>query len=154
MNERDIINALSDPALRRQASEAYMKTAGAFGDGVKGMAQWAGRKVVENIPEIAAALTGAVVAGAGQYALSRPRKGGKPSIDQTSMHSMDAATKRSVREAAKSGRPLSFHEEIQKAVTPALAGIADAGAKHPGKSALMAVPAGALAGLALLKHLK
>ena len=154
MNERDIIYALSDQAYRRRSSEAYVKTAGAFGEGARGMAKWVGQKVVQNAPEIAAAITGAAITGTWQYAASRPRKGGKLSLDQISTRAVDAATRSSVEQAAKDGRPLSYHEEIQKAVVPALTGIADAGAKHPGKSALMAVPAGAIAGLALLKHLK
>lgn len=154
MNELDIINALSDKEPRRQAALEFLKTS-SFGGTMKSLAEVGAQKVRENAVPIAAALGGAALAAGGQYLMSRPRDGGKkPSIDQLTTSAAQKATDSMASEAKKSRRPLSYREEVQKATAPALTGIANANTKHPGKSALVAAPFGAAAGLALLKALK
>jgi hypothetical protein len=151
MNELDIINALSDKEPRRQAALEFLKTSGVADMG-KALAEWASKGLKANAPEIGAALGGAALTGAAQYLMARPRKGGL-SIDQAGSGAALRAQKLMESEAKRDGRQLTYREEMQKAMVPALKGVADASAKYPGKSALMAASSGSLAGLALLKAL-
>jgi K+-transporting ATPase c subunit len=141
MNELTFIRALSKTAGVKDFAQAAAGTTAKY--------------VRDHAQEIGAALVGAAAAGGGQYMLSRPRDGGKRlSLDQSSTRAALRSTQALESQAKKEKRPLTYREELQSAVTPAMARVADADAKHPGKSALLAVPAGALAGLAILKALK
>lgn len=134
MNELDFIEALSDRDLTKVAGLV---------DSLKSKS-----------PEILAALVGAGVLGSGVYLSSRIGSGGKLSAEQRAARTSVEATKSMERRAKEDKRPLSFSESLLSASSKSLPGYADALTAHPVKGALLFAPAGALAGLQILKALK
>jgi hypothetical protein len=145
MNELTFLHALSNGGLQKEAG---------VGEYAKATANVLAKAIRDRAPQIGAAMIGAAAAGGGQYLMSRPRSGGRPSVDQSASRAAARATAGMAAEAKKDKRPLSFREDIQAATAPAVSAVADVGARHPGKAALLAAPAGALAGLAILKMIK
>ena len=150
MTELDFIDALSDKSLKRKtAAREFLnrvKTAG--------VSEAVTQFVHQNAHEIGAALAGAGTFVAGQYILNRGGKDGKPSAQQSFTRSIEGNQKLLERQAKKEGRGLSFREELNSALAPAVNKVSDTLAKHPGKGALLAAPAGALIGLRILKAIK
>lgn len=148
MTDYEIIEALSDSEPRKRAAEDFLKQAdiGAY-------ARAAGKILKDNAVPLAVAAGGGLATGMASYLMSRS-KDGKPSHEQKVTRELLRATEAVARDAKKEGRELTFREESQKALAPAMARMADVKAKFPGKSSLLVVPAGMAASLSLLKALK
>lgn len=137
MNELDFIEALQE------------KTAGA-----KEIATGIANTVARHKHELAAGAAGAGLLSGMAYTSMRPGRGGKPSAEQKMTAAFAASNEAMKDQAERDNRPLTFREDVTDAVAPASKRMADVLARHPVKGALLLAPAGALAGLRILKALK
>lgn len=138
MNELDFIDALSG---REKTS------------GIKEMASSAIQYAKGKAPEIGAGLLGAGLLGGYSYHRSRSAAG-KPSLDQNLTSALLASSEARKDQAERDHRPISFREDMTDAIAPSAKNIADVFARHPVRGSVMVAPAGALAGLAILRALK
>lgn len=150
MNELDFIDALCDKSTKRDTAAreflTRVKTAGS--------SQAVTQFVRQHAQEIGSALVGAGLATGAQYFANKEGKGGKPSVQQVAARSLEEKQKGVEQKAKREGRELSFREGMQSATAPSASRASDVLAKHPVKGALLAAPAGAAAGLFILKQLK
>jgi len=138
MNELDFIEALSN---REKTS------------GVKEMASSAIQYAKGKAPEIGAGLLGAGILGGYTYHQSKS-VGGKPSRDQQLTSALLASSEARKDQAERDHRPISFREDMTDAIAPSAKNIADVFARHPVRGSVMIAPAGALAGLGILRALQ
>lgn len=143
--------------------DALTKTSGAV-DSAKALGSAALKKIVGNPvsqaalktmakhPKITAGALGAAVTGGVTYAASKGKKTTPGSEKWVAGKLEDSAAK--TDELKDQGVEPSFRKEIAHAAAPGVSRIADVLHKHPGKAALFAAPAGALAGLKILKSLQ
>jgi hypothetical protein len=156
MNELDFIDALSDRDSKRATAAreflGKLKTSGVV-DSIKQFGKVTKDFAQRNAPQIGAGLAGAGVVSGATY-LRSLSKGGKPSSDQQMTSALLASSEARKDQAERDHRPISFREDMTDAIYPSAKNIADVFARHPVRGALMVAPAGALAGLAILKALK
>lgn len=137
MNELDFIEALQE------------KSAGA-----REVASGLSKLVAQHKAELAAGVAGAGILTGMAYSSMKPGRGGKPSVEQKVTGALAASTEALKDQAERDNRPLTFREDMTDAIAPASKRMADVLARHPVKGALLVAPAGALAGLRILKALK
>lgn len=134
MNELDFISALRGPSGKE-------KTAGLL-DTLKNKA-----------PQIGAGLAGAGVLTGAQYLMNK-KNGNQASSAQKAGLALLTSSEAVKDQAERDNRPLTFREDITSATAPSIKNLGDVLARHPVKGALLVAPAGALAGLRILKALK
>lgn len=143
--EKDFISKTASAFSKEEAEEflGKLKKAGAE--------QAINTFVKQHGPEIAAAAGGALLTTAAQYMANRPRPGGQPSMQQAISNPAKKVTEEAAaRQEAGGGKP-SFGTDMSRATARSLSEVSDVLARHPGRGALLAAPAGAAAGLALLR---
>lgn len=146
----DLLRSLSDNLHRDLASSAFLKKLKT--SAVKDVAKALGKKILENKKPIGAALTGAGLAGLAGYSMAKG-KGSTPGSEKwVAQKFTDSAEK--TKALKEQGIEPSFRQEMAQAVQPAISNVSDLLSRHPGKAALMVAPAGALAGLRIMKALK
>lgn len=131
-----------------------LKTAGPKLDMAKTVAKDVGGALLRNKDKLIAGGLGAVGAGALGYSMAKPGKDGAPSTEQLVGQKLTDSAANAKKLQDEAGVQPTFKQGLVHAVAPGVKGVADLLAKHPGKAALMAAPAGALAGLRILKTLK
>lgn len=144
----DLLWSLSDNLHRDLASSAFLKKLKT--SGVKDLAKAVGKKILENKKPIGVALSGAGLAGLAGYHMAKGK--GPGSEKWVAKKFTDSAEK--TKALKEQGVEPSFRQEMAEAVEPAISNVSSLLSRHPGKAALMVAPAGALAGLRIMKALK
>jgi len=150
MDDENFFDALADPQheAKREAQAFFAKKAA-----VPALAQAGVEFVRQHATQIGAALAGGAALTAGQYALNKRKKDGSASPQQKAQTALLNAAQSSADEAKSLGHPMTFKQDLGLATAKGMKDVSDVLARHPGKGALLALPAGAAAGWRLAKAL-
>lgn len=140
MDEHDFFDALAHRPIEGEVLLRKLKTANAASDFIR-----------KNAVPIAGALAGGAILGTKQYLDSRPGPSGKSS-DQETTQRMEKAMQDRMDGLKQQGKTPGFSDEMASHGSKTLKGMADVLAKHPGRGALMALPAGLSMGWAIGKR--
>jgi hypothetical protein len=147
--------------IEKAAGRAFlkkMKTAGPKLDMAKGMAKnfvrHAGEAASRNKGSIIAGGVGALGAGLLGRAMAKPGKNGEPSAEQRVGRKLTDSAAAAKQTQEQTGVEPGLAKGLMHAAAPGVSGVADLLAKHPTAAGLMVAPAGAMAGLKILKALK
>ena len=140
MDEHDFLDALAHRPIEGEVLLRKLKTAGAAADFIR-----------QNAVPIAGALAGGAILGTKQYLDSRPGKNGL-SNDQVTAGRMEKAMEERMETMKREGRQPGFHDNMASTGSKNLKSLVDTIAKHPGRGALLALPAGLSLGWAIGKR--